>query len=210
MLKPIEAKALKLIRNSVAHRGMPPSIRELSTQLNYQSSNSATRIIDRLVRTGYIKKRPSGRIQLVEMIESGNSAARTVDVPIVGVAPCGAPLLAEENIEGYISVSTNLAKPGHRYFILRTVGDSMDKVIPEDSFVLVKQQPAADHNGQNVVALIDDEATIKSIHKKGGSIFLVPQSKNNAHQPILMENDFLIQGVVEKVLPKNLYNLQNG
>lgn len=207
MLNPIEAKALRLIRNTIAHQGVPPSVREISRELGFKSPNSAVRIIDRLVRVGYIKKRPSGRIQLVEMIEQDRSSAKTVDVPIVGVAPCGAPLLAEENIQGYISVSANLAKPGHQYFILRTTGDSMNEIIPENSFVLVKQQPDVDRNGQSVVALIDDEATIKSLHRKNGSIFLTPQSKNKTHQPILMEDDFLIQGVVEKVLPKNLYTI---
>jgi len=205
MLKPIEAKALKLIRNSIAHRGTPPSVREISKHLGYKSHNSAVQIIDRLLNAGYIKKRPSGRIQLIDFIEREKSEAKTVDVPIVGVAPCGAPLLAEENIEGYMAVSANLAKPGHRYFILRTVGDSMNKIIPEDSFVLVKQQSAIDYDGQNVVAIIDDEAMIKSLCQREGSIFLTPQSTNKTHKPILMEDDFLIQGVVEKVLPKNLY-----
>lgn len=208
MLKPVEAKALKFIRNTLAHQGIPPSIREISTHLHYRSSNSATRIIDHLVRAGYIKKRPSGRIQLIDFMEQDRSDAQTVDVPIVGTAPCGAPLLAEENIEGYIPVSTIMAKPGHQYFILRTTGDSMDKIIPKNSFVLVKQQPAADNN-QNVVALIDGEATIKSFYQDNEVILLKPKSTNNKHKPILMEEDFIIQGVVTKVLPKNLDEFQN-
>jgi len=209
MLKPAEFKALKFIRESVARQGIPPTIREIGRHLNYKSSNSASRIIDKLFKAGHIHKRPNGRIQLTELVDADKSKIETVDVPIVGTAPCGEPLLAEQNIEGYVPVSIKLAKPGHQYFILKTTGTSMNKIIPENSFVLVKQQPAPDHNGQNVVALIDGEATIKSIYQDKGIIILKPKSTDKEKLPILVEEDFVIQGVIANILPKNLYELKN-
>ena len=104
-----------------------------------------------------------------------NSQARTVPIPLVGTAPCGSPLLAEENIEAMIQVSTTLAKPPHRYFLLRARGNSMDKAnINDRDLVLVKQRVSAD-NGDLVVAIIDDEATIKEFKRTKSAVVLRPQ-----------------------------------
>ena len=127
--------------------------------------------------------------------------ARTVNVPLVGTISCGAPVFAEENIEAHIPISVSLAKPGFRYFLLRASGDSMNKAGIEDGdFVLVRQQPTAD-NGQRVVALIDDEATVKEIEFTKDVVILKPRSKNKDHQPIILDHDFQVQGVVVATLP---------
>lgn len=120
----------------------------------------------------------------------------TVDVPLVGMVSCGTPLLAEENIEARIPVSTKLAKPPYKYFLLRASGDSMDEAgINNGDLVLVRQQMIAG-NGDDVVALIDDEATIKELQISNKAIILKPRSTNKEHQSITLTKDFKIQGVV--------------
>ena len=110
--------------------------------------------------------------------------------------------MAEENIEGMISVSARLAPPTNRYFLLRAKGNSMNqKGIDDGDLVLIKQQKVAD-NGDLVVALIDDRATIKEFQRKGSVILLIPRSDNPSHQPIIMASDFLIQGRVVATIPK--------
>src|SRR5690606_25049529 len=108
-------------------------------------------------------------------------AVQTVQVPLVGTVTCGAPILAQENIEALIQVSTALAKPGSKYFMLKAKGDSMDAAgINDGDFILVKQQPTAE-NGQRVVALIDDEATVKEFRCSGNIVTLLPRSSNKKH-----------------------------
>jgi repressor LexA len=104
--------------------------------------------------------------------------------------------LAEENVEGFIPISTNLARSGAKHFLLRVRGDSMDRVgINDGDYVLVRQQSTADL-GQHVVALIDGEATVKTYYRSQDVVVLKPQSTNPAHQPIILDHDFKIQGVV--------------
>ena len=151
---------------------------------------------------GVIKKSSTGDYQLLMDPDFGPFHAQTVNVPLVGTAACGNPILAEQNIEGYLPVSTSLAKPGSRYFLLRADGDSMNKAgIKNDDLVLVKQQAIA-NDGDKVVALIDDKATIKEFYKLKGAVVLKPKSTNQEHQPIILTEDFQIQGVVKAVIPK--------
>ncbi len=110
-------------------------------------------------------------------------------------------MLAEENIEGFIAVSTAIAKSGHKYFLLRARGDSMDKAgIKDGNMVLVRQQSTA-HEGERVVALIDDEATIKEYHRSNGVVVLTPRSTNQKHKLIILTDDFQVQGIVVAVVP---------
>jgi repressor LexA len=110
-------------------------------------------------------------------------------------------LLAHENVQGTFPVSTSLARPRQTYFLLRAVGDSMTEVGIEDgSLVLVRQQPTADA-GDVVVALVDDEATIKELRRSADAVVLMPRSKNKAHKPIVLRRDFQVQGVVVATLP---------
>ncbi len=126
--------------------------------------------------------------------------AKTVEVPLLGTIACGTPVLAEQNIKSRVSISTKMLKPNYQYFLLRALGDSMNKAdINDGDLVLIRQQQTAE-DGDKVVALIDDEATIKEFHNKGNMIILKPKSTNSKHQPIILTKDFKIQGVVEKII----------
>jgi repressor LexA len=197
-----ELEAVRHIQSSFARQGRAPSVREIQTALGYRSPRSASDILERLAERGIVQRRSDGRLQLLKNPEGDRSHARTVDVPLVGTAPCGRPLLAEENIEALIPVSTSLARPPHRYFLLRASGDSMTEAGIEDgALVLVRQQPTAT-NGAVVVALIDDEATIKEFHRSPTVIVLRPRSRNRVHRPVVLTDDFQIQGVVVSAIPK--------
>ncbi len=100
-----------------------------------------------------------------------------------------------------ITVSQRLAKPGAHYFLLRATGDSMNQAGIEDGDILLVRQQLVAEDGQRVVALIGDEATVKELEKKRGKIVLRPRSANPKHKPMIMHEDFMIQGVVIDVLP---------
>lgn len=198
-----ELEAIRHIRNYLMHHGRLPSVRDLMRKLGYKSPRSAAIILESLIDKGIIEKNSNGNMKLLpdDSLKDNINHAETVDVPLVGSAACGLPIFAEENIEAYIPVSIKLANPLNKYFLLKAKGDSMnDAGISDGDFVLVKQQPDAD-NGSNVVALIDDEATIKEFHHKGDTIILKPRSRNKKYQPIILTRDFRIQGVVVATIP---------
>ena len=196
-----EIEAIKHIRNSLVHKGRTPSIRELMRALGSSSINSVQQILYNLQQNKIIEKLDDGGYKLMTNPDLGTSHASTIDIPIVGTAACGTPILAEQNIEGYIPVSTSLAKSGYKYFLLHAKGDSMDEAgISDGDLVLVRQQPTA-KDKDLVVALIDDEATIKELHVGKGIIILKPRSFNPVHRPIILEEEFQIQGVVVAAIP---------
>ncbi len=126
---------------------------------------------------------------------------KTRNIPVVGSIACGTPLLAVENIETEIPVSVDLLKGSNQYFLLRALGNSMNEVgINNGDLVLVKQQSSAE-NGDFVVALIDDEATIKEFVKSRDAIVLKPRSTEQKHKPIILTRDFRIQGIVVTTIP---------
>ncbi|MCC6350527.1 MAG: repressor LexA [Candidatus Eisenbacteria bacterium] len=199
-LTPRETEALRYLRSRIVHGGGTPSVRDLRDALGFSSPNAAAHVIQRLIEAEYLRRRDDGRLQLLRDASGDPASARTVEVPLVGSVPCGAPLLAEENIEAMIPVSTRLAKPSHRYFLLRAQGDSMNRAgIEEGDLVLVRQQPTAE-NGDRVVALIDDEATLKEFRRTRDVVTLVPRSTNKRHRPILLSVDFQVQGVVQATI----------
>ena len=197
-----QMEAIRAIRNWIAHFGKAPSIRELMGVLKYKSPRSVQDLLSQLGERGIIKKNSNGSFQLLANPDFGPHHAQTVDVPVVGTVAAGMPILAEENVEGYLPVSTSLAKSGAKYFLLHVKGDSMNESgINDGDLVLVRQQPAAD-NGQKVVALVDDEATVKEYHQERGVVVLKPRSTNGQYKPIVLTEDFQIQGIVVATIPK--------
>lgn len=198
----IELKAIKYIRNFLMHRGHMPSIRKLGRDLGYSSPRSASMIVEKLLEKGVLQRKKDGALQFIDINFHDEFRAQTVAVPLVGIVACGAPMLAEENIEALIPVSIKLAKPQYRHFLLRADGDSMnEKGINEGDLLLIKQQATA-NNGDIVVALIDDSATIKEFHRNDSTIILMPRSTNKSHQPIVLDRDFKIQGIVVATIPE--------
>src|SRR3989338_7762293 len=122
-----ELEAVREIRNSLMHAGRIPSMRELMASLGYRSPRYASLIVDKLIKKGVLRRKEDGGLQFLKSLADDTTRAQTVDVPLIGAVACGTPVLAEENIQGMISVSTKLARPPHRYFLLKAKGDSMDQ-----------------------------------------------------------------------------------
>ena len=199
-LSPKDFEALRLIRNGIMHTGKSPSIRDLQKLMDYKSPRSVTVILKRLFDKGALERRGTRDLAITQELEDTSYNASVVNVPLVGIAACGTPLLAEEHIQAMIPVSTELAIPPHKYFLLRVSGDSMNEAgIENGALVLVRQQSSA-NDGDIVVALIDSEATIKRLYKERDAVILKPISSNKSHQPIILQRDFMVQGIVVKSL----------
>ena len=196
-----ESEAVRRIRNFLMHNGYTPSVRKLMSIMNYRSPRSVAVIINRLIDKGILRRKSDGGFQVIKNLDDDKTHAQTVEIPLVGTIACGTPLLAEENIEAMIPVSTKLARLPHRYFLLKVSGNSMNKKgIDDGDLVLVRQQTTAE-NYDNVVALIDDEATIKELRISDRAIILKPRSTNEEHKSIILARDFRIQGVVITSVP---------
>ena len=205
--KSLTSGQLEFFQKLLAYRtkhGVLPTVREMQEFAKFRSPRSVTQFLDALEAAGYVK-RGSGarnvRILRVHASSAHRGHARTLLVPLVGTVAAGLPILATENIEAMIPVSDQLAKGHHRYFLLRVSGDSMNRAgIQNDDLVLVRQQSTA-QPGQSVVALIDDEATVKKLRVTPHAIVLEPVSSNEKHKPIILDREFTIQGVVVGTIP---------
>ena len=194
-------EALRHIRNWLMQYTKVPSVRELMNSMEYKSPRSAMLLMEELEQNGFLGKKIDGSYRLIKDLGTENNT-RTVTIPLVGGVTCGIPILAEQNIEAMIPVSTSLLHPGAKYFLLRAIGDSMDKAgINDGDLILVRQQPIAE-NGDKVIALIDDEATVKEFHRTGDVITLLPRSTNSKYQKIIVSADFRIQGIVDATISK--------
>lgn len=173
-----------------------PTLEEIGRHFGYDSLTSVQRKVVALEQKGYIKRDKFQKRNISILVESEN---KTHPIPVVGMVACGAPILAIENIESYLPTDTQLIQGNPKdYFYLRASGDSMNKAgIDDGDLVLVRQQSTAKPN-ERVVALIDDHATIKKLQSGEGYMALVPESTNPEHKPIILREDFAIQGVVVK------------
>lgn len=207
-LSPRESQALKLIRSWFLRKGRGPSVRELTHAMGFGSTRTAVILLNNLIDKKVLERRDDGSLRIKKNLPEDSSNARTVEVPLVGIVACGAPIFAEENIEAYFPVSVSLAKSDSPHFLLRASGDSMNQAgINDGDLVLVRQQNHA-VNKQRVVALIDNEATVKEIEFATDAVILRPRSTNKNHQPIILERNFEIQGVVVATLPKETFKIK--
>lgn len=196
-----QQSVLKYLQDYLTKNGNAPTMREIKDDLGFSFLNSVVYLLERLENKGYIK-RIKGLEKGIVLIEPEENT--TINVPLVGSVACGLPLLAEENIQGFILVDKRLLGGGSKYFFLKASGDSMDKAgIKDGDMILVRQQNTAE-SGQKIVALIDDSATVKFYKPQKGYVALVPSSTNSANKPIILHSDFTIQGVVKAVYKKEM------
>ena len=190
----------------ILRHGMPPTVEELRRALKVGSTRTVLRYLRWLEDEGDIERWPGARG--LRLLRTTRERVETLPIPLIGEAPAGSLMVAEENLEGWVRLPKEfIAPPSAKFFLLRVRGDSMNKAtvdgerIESGDLVLVRQQPTA-RSGDIVVALIDGEATIKRLVQGPGYFLLKPESTNPAHRPIILNNDFLIQGVVSRVLKK--------
>jgi repressor LexA len=202
---------LYFLRNFLLEKGFPPTLREIASHFGLKGPKGPQKTLHILERKGYIRKTPGGS-RAVEILKpkigshSGlphaikyvrSASVSTISLPIVGRVTAGDPILAIENIEGYVNFDRNLVS-SEDVFLLRVKGDSMiDAHIQDGDFALVKPQKDAE-NGEIIVALIDDEATIKRIFKKRDLIHLEPA--NPTMEPIVIKKGEKKVTIVGKVI----------
>ncbi|MBO8140962.1 MAG: transcriptional repressor LexA [Firmicutes bacterium] len=181
-LTPRQRQILEFIKREVQRKGYPPSVREIGQAVGLSSSSTVHGHLGKLEQKGYIRRDPT-KPRAIEVLESSpDLSADFVYAPVVGRVTAGEPILAVENIEGYFPLPQDFAGAGE-LFLLRVRGDSMIRAgILDGDYVIVRQQPDA-VNGDIVVALIGDEATVKRFFKEGDQIRLQPE--NDAYPPIV-------------------------
>lgn len=190
-------KILDYIRYVTKVRSYPPSVREIGEAVGLSSSSTVHNHLNQLERRGLIKRDPSKSrtVQLVQDAQVDHQRRNAVSVPVVGNVAAGAPILAEQNIEDHMLLSSELAQEG--FFLLRVRGDSMINAgILDSDLVLVRPQHDAPQ-GAIVVALVDGDATVKRFERGNGHVRLVPE--NPAYEPIVTTNVSLV-GVVRGVI----------
>ena len=195
-----QSEILEYMKNEILNRGFPPSVREICEAVNLKSTSSVHSHLETLEKNGYIRRDPT-KPRAIEIVDDNFNLVRreTVNVPIVGKVAAGQPLLAMENVEGYFPIPSEFM-PNNKTFMLVVEGDSMINAgIFSGDYVLVEQQPTAE-NGQKVVALVDDSATVKTFYKEKDYIRLQPE--NDSMDPILVgpEQVFQILGKVIGVI----------
>ena len=186
--RPISKKQeeiLNYIKNEILERGFPPAVREICQAVGLKSTSSVHSHLESLERNGYIRRDPTKPRAIEILDESFNMIRREmVNVPIIGTVAAGQPILAEQNIEGYFPIPTEYM-PNKQSFMLKVKGESMINAgIFDGEKVLVKQQATAE-NGDIVVALVDDSATVKTYYKENGHYRLQPE--NDSMDPIIVD-----------------------
>lgn len=208
-------EVLKAINQWLIKTGAPPTIEELRKCIGVGSTRTILRYLKWLEENGDIERWAGARG--LRPLKTSNKGLETRAVPLVGTAPAGPFMLAEENLEGWVRLPKEFLQPSSvKFFLLRVKGDSMNRarvhsdLIEDGDLVLVRQQQSSD-TGKVVVALIDGEATIKRLLRGTGYFVLKPESTKQQYQPIIVNKDFQIQGIVTRVLKKGteLISIEN-
>ena len=193
-----QSEILEFIKSEVLQKGYPPSVRDICEAVALKSTSSVHAHLETLEKNGYIRRDPT-KPRAIEIVDDNFNLTRRelVNVPLVGTVAAGQPLLAVENIDSYFPIPQEYL-PNKQTFLLRVKGESMINVgIFDGDDVLVAQQQDA-KNGDMVVALVDDSATVKTFYREKDHIRLQPE--NDSMDPILVYGDLKILGKVIGVI----------
>lgn len=179
-----QQEILDYIKSQILERGFPPAVRDICEAVHLKSTSSVHSHLETLEKNGYIR-RDSTKPRAIEILDEAFNFTRRemVNVPIVGRVAAGEPLLAEQNIEEYFPIPMEFM-PNKQTFLLKVRGESMINAgILNGDYVLVQEENTA-HNGDMVVAMIEDGATVKTFYKEEGVIRLQPE--NDFMDPIIV------------------------
>ena len=189
-----QQEILEYIKSQILQRGFPPAVREICEAVNLKSTSSVHSHLETLEKNGYIRRDPT-KPRAIEILDDMFNLTRRemVHVPIIGQVAAGEPILAQENIEDYWPVPAD-RMPNKQTFFLKVKGESMINAgIFNGDNVLVKKQPNAE-NGDIVVALVDDSATVKTFYKEDGYYRLQPE--NDTMDPIIVDSCSILGKVI--------------
>lgn len=181
-----QREILEYIKQEILNKGYPPAVREICEAVDLKSTSSVHSHLETLEKNGYIRRDPT-KPRAIEIIDENFNLTRreVTNVPIIGNVAAGQPLLAVENIDNYFPIPVELL-PNADTFMLNVKGESMINAgIYDGDKILVEQQASA-RNGDIVVALVDDSATVKTFYKEGGHIRLQPE--NDTMDPIIVDD----------------------
>jgi repressor LexA len=181
-----QREILEYIKQEILNKGYPPAVREICEAVNLKSTSSVHSHLETLEKNGYIRRDPT-KPRAIEIIDDNFNLTRreVVNVPIIGRVAAGEPILAVENIENYFPIPAELM-PNAETFMLDVKGESMINVgIFSGDRILVEQCSTA-RNGDIVVALVEDSATVKTFYKEDGYIRLQPE--NDTMEPIIVSD----------------------
>ncbi len=189
-----QEEILEYIKSQILERGFPPAVREICEAVNLKSTSSVHSHLETLEKNGYIHRDPT-KPRAIEILDDTFNLTRRemVNVPIIGRVAAGEPLLAQQNIENYFPIPAEMM-PNKQTFLLQVQGESMINAgILNGDYILVQQQQTAD-NGDKVVALIDDSATVKTFYREEGIIRLQPE--NDFMDPIIVKDCTILGKVI--------------
>ncbi|MBE6684940.1 MAG: transcriptional repressor LexA [Ruminococcaceae bacterium] len=188
-LKPKEQKVYNYIVNSVKNNGFAPSVRDIMRDLGYKSTSTVHMYLNRLDTLGYIRKE-DGKSRAISVV---NEDMPTVSaVRVLGTVTAGQPILAEETFEGYIGYIGRI--PADEMFALKVKGESMIEVGIMDGDMVIAEKTCYAENGEIVVALVDNEATVKRFFREDGHYRLQPE--NCTMKPIIVDEVLILGRVV--------------
>jgi repressor LexA len=189
-----QKQILEIISAHIRDKGYAPTYQELATKLNIKSKYAILKHIDSLVAKGYLEKDSSARALRIIHPDYLPADNFNYDVPLIGRVAAGYPILAQENVERYISIPRAMIKTEGRYFALKVQGDSMVEAgIFENDLVIVKSSTSA-YSREIIVALVEDEVTVKRLMKENGVTYL--KAENRDYSDIYPAGDWSIQGKV--------------
>ena len=189
-----QLEILEYIKSQILERGFPPAVREICEAVNLKSTSSVHSHLETLEKNGYIRRDPT-KPRAIEILDDNFNLTRRemVNVPIVGQVAAGEPILAQQNIENYFPIPVEFM-PNRQTFLLKVKGESMINAgILDGDMVLVEETPAAS-NGDMVVAMVDDGATVKTFYKEEGIFRLQPE--NDFMDPIIVKEVTILGKVI--------------
>ena len=181
-----QQEILDYIKDEILKRGYPPAVREICEAVQLKSTSSVHSHLETLEKNGYIKRDPT-KPRAIEICDDNFQMVRTemVSLPVIGSVAAGAPILAEENIESYFPVPADMVPPGAS-IVLKVKGDSMVNAGIYSGDQIFVHSCSTAQNGDTIVALIDDSATVKTFYKEDGHIRLQPE--NDYMDPIIVDD----------------------
>ena len=187
-ITPKQQEILDFLKKEILMKGYPPAVREICEAVHLKSTSSVHSHLETLEKNGYIRRDPT-KPRAIEIMDEGFNYLRTeteiTSIPVVGTVAAGQPLLAVENITDYFPFPANLL-PNEETFILKVKGDSMINMGIYDGDYLIVEKTNTANNGDVVVALVDDSATVKRFYAEDGHFRLQPE--NDFMDPIIVDN----------------------
>lgn len=201
-----QEQILAFIKSHIDKSGFSPTILEIQKEFSFKSPNAVQEHLKALVRKGHIRRNPN-QWRGLEVIGHNNLKREaiqpsTIAVPLVGRIAAGSPILAEQNIEGMISVDRSLVHRDTNLFALHVHGDSMIRAGIHDGDIVIAEQKSVAENGEIIIALLGDEATVKRFYRKKRDVLLLPENDESAPIKITNRTDFKILGKVVASLRK--------